>query len=306
MQLWEAASIIHEQLHLVHLRFFTSLPDDSRIGFFAHNEEAVIIRSLRSDRPSQFLMGLRQFERVVTIDNPRAVRLMRHLSQAAIEKFERYAPIDDAVASVVRILTALVVNPTYAAIHPAVHAALASTARYPPSAAYLCEALAWLPTVIREGTNADAIIGEVKLFMRIHSPHIFALAAAVLTEQITAASPARRDELAMNAYFTFLNEHAEHQSYFTTLYLQGFAGIFQTLDKDTLFHFCVNSAKALRFLPVFLCVTEVVRDLEDAGWTQALALALSGIVEGAAHQRALEIMMGSGITREAIELACGP
>jgi hypothetical protein len=64
-------------------------------------------------------MGLRQFEKSVVLDAARAVRLMRNLSQAAIDKFERFSRTEGVVASVVRILMALAVNRTHAAVHRA-------------------------------------------------------------------------------------------------------------------------------------------------------------------------------------------
>jgi hypothetical protein len=304
MQTWQTASVVHEQFHLVHLRFFASLPDDALPSFFGTGEESVITRSLRSDRPSQFVMGLRQFEKVVTLDSPRAIRLMRNLSQAAIERFERFTSIEGVVASLVRIFMALAVNPTYAVVHSTIHAALAGIARYPPSAAYFCDGLAWLPTVTRDGANVEPTLASLRLFMRIHSPQIFALAAGILTAQIRIATPDRKDAVAMEAYLTFLSEHTENQSYFTTLYLRGFAGIFQALDKHTLFHFCINSAKALRFLPVFFCIAEVMRDVADAEWVRMLADALLGIVEAPAHRQAIEKLVVSGINHEAFMLAC--
>jgi hypothetical protein len=249
-------------------------------------------------------MGLRQFERVAAVDSPRALRLLRHLSQILIKRFGLFVAIHGIVATAISLLTGLFLRPAYSPLHDAIYETFLETAAHQPSSACFCDALAWLPSAIRSGRNVEAVVARLNLFMRIHSPHIFALAAAVLTEQIRAAKAERKDALAIEAYFTFLSEHSENQGYYTAYYLRGFADVFEGLGRNTLFHFCANSAKAVRFLPFFCCVAAVVQKVGDHEWTHELVKALLTMVDSPAHRRALECIRDGPLAREAIDAAC--
>jgi hypothetical protein len=76
---------------------------------------------------------------------------------------------------------------------------------------------------------------------------MFTLACRILKEQIRMAAGQNRDSIAMEAYFTFLSDHSEHQSYHRDRYLQAFA----RLGGDTLVHFC--SFNEGRPVPAGLC-----------------------------------------------------
>jgi hypothetical protein len=289
---WRDASVVHERLHVVHLGLPTS--------FCGAAEEAVVANSLRSERASQFLMGLRQFERVAALDSPRALRALSHV---LLTRFQRFARISGVVATATGLATVVLLRPTYAPIHDAVFDALAETAAVPPSAAYFCDALAWIPPAVRCGRNADGVVAQANLFMRINSPQAFALAAAVLMELIRAAPPQRKDAVAMEAFLTFLSDHAEKQGLFTAFYLRGFADVFDGLEKNTIFHFCANTVKAVAFLPCLLCVAAVVKRVADQEWTRELVEALVTLVDEPAQQNAFKCLCGGQLTREAIDAA---
>jgi hypothetical protein len=95
---WWSSSLIFEQLHVVHLQIFPTIPNDSLMGFYATDEESVIAVCLKAKRPSRFLSGLRQFKSaIVPIRDPRGFRFMKSLGPET--------------ASPVRVLTTLVLQP---------------------------------------------------------------------------------------------------------------------------------------------------------------------------------------------------
>jgi hypothetical protein len=220
-----------------------------------------------------------------------------------VARLDRFRDLYPVTVSVVRVLTTLVLQPLYGSIHQAVYDGLASAVAVPPSAAYFCDCLSWVPVAIRTGTDASRIVRHLNLFLKVRGPAVFALASRILNETIRAAPPPQKDSIAMEAYLTFLSDHAEHQSYYTGRYLRTFAGIFAGLGNDTLFPFCVNSAKAVRFLPVFLCLAEVFTRVGRGEWTNGLVDTLVTVVEVPQHKQALELL-SSSLTRESFELAC--
>jgi hypothetical protein len=305
MHEWKSASLIFEQLHVVHLHFYTTLPNDSLMGFYANDEEAVIAECFHAKRPSRFLSGLRQFKSAILVmDDPRALRFTKQLAELLTARLDRFRHIYPVALSEVRVLTTLVLQPMYSSLHQAVYDGLAGAVTVPPSAAYFTDCLSWIPTAIRAGTDASRIIRSLNLFLKVRSPMIFSLASRILNEQIKAAPPRQRDAIAMDACFTFLSDHSDHQSYYTGKYLRTFADIFAGLGGDTLFYFCINSAKAVRFLPVFMCLVVVVARAGKGEWTARLIEGLLGTIEVPQHRQAIEALRDGPLTREAFELAC--
>jgi hypothetical protein len=305
MHEWRQSSLIFEQLHVVHLRFYSAIPNDSLMGFYASDEEVVIAGCLHGKRPSKFLSGLRQFKSaIVAMDDARALRFTKSLSELLISKIDRFRQLYPVAFSEVRVLTTIVLQPMYSTFHQTIYDGLTAASNVPLSSPYFYDSIGWIPTAIRQGTDASRITRGLNLFIKVRSPPLFGIAARILTEEIRTASPEQKDALAMENYFVFLSDHADHQSYYTGRYLRVFSDIFAGLQRDTLFHFCVNCMKALRFVPVFSCLVHVIRKINDPAWTETLLEGILSVAENPDHRRAIEMIREGQFTREAFQLAC--
>jgi hypothetical protein len=289
--------------HIVHLRFFACLPDETMPGYYAQAEELTIAEYLKANRPSRFLSGLRQVQMaLVSMNDLRSFRIMQTLSEKVVKKFTAFQRINWAFGWQIQIINRWLIQPVYRSFHQFICDQLMSTLTTSPAVPYFCDYLGWIPTAIQSGVSVKELMGRLDLLSQVRSPSIFRLALAILREQLRA-NAARRDTLAIDSCLTFLTDHSRNQSYYSIDYLRAFVGMLADVHRDAMFHFCMNAAKTIRFLPVFLAVCDAIKRAHDPDFSAFLVTAMIQLTDSEDHRRALEIARDGPLTREALTLA---
>jgi hypothetical protein len=303
LQTFRGCPSLYGNFHAVHLRFFACLPDDTMPGYYAQSEELTIAEFLEADRPSRFLSGLRQIQMALKAMNDlRSFRIMQNLSAIVIKKFTLFRRINWAFGWQIQIINRWLIQPVYRSFHQFICDGLMFTLKTSPALPYFCDYLAWIPTAIHSGVSCKELMGRLDLLSQVRSPAIFILALAILKEQLLANAP-RRDTLAIDSCLTFLTDHSRNQSYYSIVYLRKFIGMLADVHRDAMFHFCMNAAKMVRFLPVFLAVCDAVKRVGDPEYATFLIAAMTQITNSDDHRRALEMVRGGPLTRESLALA---
>jgi hypothetical protein len=300
--LWQHASLVLDNFRLVHLQFFGQFADELISGLYGFEEDRFIRSRLESERPSQFLSGLRMFEvAVARMQDARSVRVVRNITETLLKQFPKYQRIREVSRSAVAILSTILEQPLYGQIHRTIYEGLAFTTALQPGNAAFCGLQRWLIVAVRNCGNFDATLNFVG---RVRNMELFELALAVLAEQFRKAPAEQKELMMMDSFFKFLSDHADNQSYYSYAYLSRFYRMFADMKQDALFHFCLNAMKAIRFLPVFLCVARVIRGVGDADWIAALVDQLVLVAGAREHVSALERLKDiRKIDSEALRLA---
>jgi hypothetical protein len=294
---------LHGNFHIVHLRFFACLPDETMPGYYAQSEELTIAEYFKANRPSRFLSGLRQVQMaLISMNDLRSFRIMQTLSEKVLKKFTVFQHINWAFGWQMQIINRWLIQPVYRSFHQFICDKLMFTLTTSPTVPYFCDYLAWIPTAIRSGVSCKELMGQLDLLSQVRSPSIFNLALVILREQLRA-NAARRDTLAIDSCLTFLTDHSQNQSYYSIEYLRKFIGMLADVHRDAMFHFCMNAAKTVRFLPVFLAVYDAIKHAQDSDYNAFLITAMIQLTDSENHRRALEMIRDGPLTREAITLA---
>jgi hypothetical protein len=159
MREWRNASLVYENFHTAHLRFFSSIPDNSSVGGYAMDEEGIITASLKFERPSRVLSGLCQLSMAIyAMTDTKSFRIMRNLSLVIIETFSRFWSIPGVVGWKINLINRWLLAPIYQSFHQILCHALVRTFSIPLSSPWFCESLSWIPTAVRAGINCSSFL----------------------------------------------------------------------------------------------------------------------------------------------------
>jgi hypothetical protein len=301
MRDWKGSSLIFDKLFLVHLRFLRRSFSNSH-GAFGLEDESVIKSCLESTRPSKFLCGLGQLDLAVTRISD--IRILKNLSELLVSRFPRFRGIREITVSTINLVSRIIMEPSYSPSHPRIYDGLLFSLSLQSSSAAFCDSLRWVPIAIRMSAAYRSLGNWLNMFVRVRNVETFQLAIAVLSEQVEKTPLDQREAIVMDSFLKFLSDHRDHQSIYSCYYLTSFMRFFLMLQRDALFHFCVNCVKSVRFLPVFLCFADVLRNVRDPEWCAQMLEELVLVTVTKEHTQALAALKASGkINQEAVRLA---
>jgi hypothetical protein len=295
------SSLVFDKLFLVHLRFFSSSFGDSH-GGFALSEEFVMKSCLESDRPSKFLCGLAQLDLAMT--KMQDIRMLKNLPELLVDRFPRFRGIKDITNWAINLISRMIMHPSYSQFHARIYEGLAFSLSLQNSSAAFCDSLRWVPIAISMSEAHQSLGNRLNMFMRVRNVETFQLAVAILSAQVAKTPLDQREAIVMDSFLKFLSDHRDNQSIYSCYYLRCFMRFFLVLHRDALFHFCINCVKSVRFLPVFLCLADVLKSVGDPEWSAKMLEQLVHMIMTKEHGQALTALNASGrINQEAVKLA---
>jgi hypothetical protein len=232
------------------------------------------------------------------------VRILKNLSELMVNQFPKFRGIKDITGWATSLVCRIIMQPSYSQFHTRICEGLMFSFSLQNSSAAFCDSLRWVPIAIRVSSAYRSVGNRLNMFLRVRNVETFQLAIAVLSEQVGRMPMDQREAIVMDSFLKFLSDHRDNQSIYSCYYLRSFMRFFLVLQRDALFHFCLNCVKSVRFLPVFFCLADVLRSVRDPKWSAQMLEQLVQVTVTKEHGQALTALMASGkINQEAVKLA---